>query len=256
MKEIISSQKSEDSKRDYLVDHFAYMVYQHFDVLLLESTAEFASLYVDILSELITNGIMHSGSDVFALMFSDKFSIKFSISDNGVGLYDSLSRKKDNEYYKKFDLSRKIFETTKLDRNTLTESLVAIFETLFYSMAKKRLGLFDLMVNVVNHFSGYFRLHNECVQIIFSSRLNKELESLEQIRNNIRKLYVMKDYGRIEENSFQKEMKRRISEGESLLLDLFQNTLKNYSDDIKFSAIRTFGVRFKGVHIEVEIPKQ
>jgi hypothetical protein len=256
LKAILLSEKSEDEKRDYSVEHYAYKVFQHFEVLLRESTNQFASLYVDILSELITNGIMHSGTDVFALMFSDKFSIKFSIADNGVGLYKSLEKKKDNDYYKKFDLSNKIFESTGLKRNTLTNSLVSIFETLFYSMAKKRLGLFDLMVNVVNRFSGYFRLHNECSQVVFSPRLGKELESLGKIREEIRKLYFEKEFKPNGEAKFDAEIKRLISEGEVLLLELFQNTIKKYSEDVKFSAIRTFNVRFKGVHIEVEIPKQ
>lgn len=256
LKEIYSSLRSEDEKRDYFIEYYSYKVSDHFEVLLRESTNQFASLYVDILSELITNGIMHSGTDVFALMFSDKYSIKFSISDNGVGLQHSLKEKKDNEYYKRFELSKKIFERTELKPNTLTNSLVSIFETLFYSMTKKRLGLFDLMVSVVNHFSGYFRLHNECSQIIFSSRLSKELETLEQTRNEIRNLYFKKECKYIEEAEFDTSIKLLISEGESLLLELFQNTLKKYSDDVRFSAIRTFNVRFKGVHIEVEIPKQ
>ena len=194
--------------------------------------------------------------DVFALMFSDKFSIKFSISDNGVGLQSSIRKKEDDNYYKRFELWNKIFERTKLQQNTLTESLVAIFETLFYSMIKKRLGLFDLMVNVVNHYSGYFRLHNECSQIILSPRLGKELESLEYTRNEIRNLYFQKEFDKVDETKFDTDIKRLISEGESLLLGLFQSILKKYSDDIRFSSIRTFNVRFKGVHVEVEIPKQ
>lgn len=258
LKEIYSSLRSEDEKRDYFIEYYSYKVSDHFEVLLRESTNQFASLYVDILSELITNGIMHSGTDVFALMYSDKYSIKFSISDNGMGLYNSLNGKKENEnkYYKKFELSKEIFNSTSLTPNTLTQSLVSIFETLFYSMTKKRLGLFDLMVNVVNRFSGYFRLHNECSQIIFSSRLSKELVALEQVRNGIRNLYFKKECKGIEEEEFDAKIKVLISEGKSLLLGLFQNTLKKYSDDIRFSAIRTFNVRFKGVHIEVEIPKQ
>lgn len=250
---------SADAKRDYFVEHYNFKVGEHFEILLQESTSEFASLYVDILSELIANGIIHSGTDVFALMFSDKYSIKFSISDNGMGLFNSLDKKDNseyNEYYKKFELYEKLFDKTGWTKNTLTNSLVSIFEALFYSMTKKRLGLFDLMVNVVNHFSGYFRLHNECSQIIFSPRLGKELESLEEIRNKIRKLYFEKEFKQNEETKFDVEIKQLISEGELLLLELFQNTLKKYSDDVKFSAIRTFNVRFKGVHIEVEIPKQ
>lgn len=249
---IISSNISEDEKRDYFIEHYSYKVYEHFDALLRESTGDFVSLYVDILSELITNGIIHSGSDVFALMFSDKYSIKFSISDSGIGLYDSLDKKESNIYYEKFDLTKKILKKTKLPTNTLTKSLVAIYETLFYSMVKKRLGLFDLMVNVVNQYSGYFRLHNECSQVIFSPRLSRELKSLETIRVGIRNLYF-KSEGEVD---FGAEIKKMILEGEDLFLELFQSTLKKYSEDVKFSAIRTFNVRLKGVHIEVEIPKQ
>ena len=256
LKAIISSGKSEDEKRDFFVEHYTYKVFEHFDVLLRESTSEFASLYVEILSELITNGVIHSGSDVFALMFSDKYSIKFSISDSGIGLYNSLLGKNDSEYYKKFNLSKKIFESTKIPINTLTQSLVTIFETMFYSMIKKRLGLFDLMINVVNHYFGYVRLHNECSQIIFSPRLGGELELLEHVREELRSLYFKKDFNQINESVFDAEFKRLISKSESLLLELFQSTLKKYSEDTKFSAIRTYTIRFRGVHIEVEIPKQ
>ena len=99
-------------------------------------------------------------------------------------------------------------------------------------------------------------MHNECSQIIFSSRLSKELEPLEQTRNEIRNLYFQKEFKKVDETKFDAEIKFLISKGETLLLELFQSTLKKYSDDIRFSAIRTFNVRFKGVHVEVEIPKR
>ena len=68
--------------------------------------------------------------------------------------------------------------------------------------------------------------------------------------------YFKKEFKKVDETEFDAEIKCLISKGESLLLELFQSTLKKYSDDVRFSAIRTFNVRFKGVHVEVEIPKQ
>ena len=66
----------------------------------------------------------------------------------------------------------------------------------------------------------------------------------------------MKEFKQIGETEFNIQMKQKVSEGKYLLLKLFQNTLKKYSDDVRFSAIRTYNVLFNGVHIEVEIPKQ
>ena len=256
---IQSSNKSKEEKRDYYVEYFSFKVYEHFDVLLRESTNNLASTYVNILSELITNGIQHSGSDVFALMFSDKYSMKFSISDNGIGLKQSIENKENdelNEYYNRNELTNKIFNIANLNKNIITESLVSIFETLFFSMTKKRLGLIDLLLNVVNHFSGYFRIHNNYSQIIFSSRLGKELMPLGQIRDSIIKLYFKKDFKQISTSDYDSEMIQLITHGESLLFELCKDTIEKYSEDIRFSAIRAYYNNFNGVHIEVEIPKQ
>ena len=254
MRDILATEWTDDKKRDYFIEYYSYKVFEHFDTLLQESTNEFSSLYVDVLSELITNGIMHSGSDVFALMFSDKYSIKFSISDNGIGLYQSLQNKLNFD----FELSNELFSDTTLNlsRNPRTESLVTIFEALYFSMSKKRLGLFDLMINVINHFSGYFRLHNGCSQIIFSSRQSKELEKLEKTRKEIRSLFYANDSNLCDEAGILTKVESLKLIGKKQFVELFKNSMKNYSNDIKFSAIRFYNVRFNGVHIEVEIPKQ
>lgn len=254
LRDILATEWTDDKKRDYFIEYYSYKVFEHFDTLLQESTNEFSSLYVDVLSELITNGIMHSGSDVFALMFSDKYSIKFSISDNGIGLYQSLQNKLNFD----FELSNELFSDTTLNlsRNPRTESLVTIFEALYFSMSKKRLGLFDLMINVINHFSGYFRLHNGCSQIIFSSRQSKELEKLEKTRKEIRRLFYANDSNLCDEAGILTKVESLKLIGKKQFVELFKNSMKNYSNDIKFSAIRFYNVRFNGVHIEVEIPKQ
>jgi hypothetical protein len=37
-------------------------------------------------------------------------------------------------------------------------------------------------------------------------------------------------------------------------LKLYKNICDKYNNDFKYSSIRFYNVRFKGVHIEVEIP--
>ncbi len=245
-----------DDERNRCVEEYSYKVYNHFAPILQEiQNKQDISLYAEILSELITNGIVHSKSDVFALMFSDRYAMKFSISDNGIGFAASL-KNKENDTLK--ELKEELYKKAKRnpDDDPRIDAMVAIFEALFYSMVKERLGLFDLMINVVNHYYGYFRIHDSCSQIIFSARLGMELEGLENIRNNIRKNYIDKIFnGSITDKEFEEKKKYQVKEGYKLFVNLFQNTLEQYSKDVIFSSIRMFNVRFKGVHIEVEIPK-
>ena len=37
-------------------------------------------------------------------------------------------------------------------------------------------------------------------------------------------------------------------------IQFYQNTAEKFSNDVKYSSIRFYNVRFRGVHIEVEIP--
>ena len=168
----------EESQRDFLIEYFTYLVENHFGTLLndKEVTSERRVEFIDILSELITNGLIHSKSEVFIMMFSNRFKTSFSISDNGIGLFNSISIKKSNEFYENMAVFNQLKKEVKFKMSdNVQASAFAIFESLYYSILKDRQGLFDLMCNVVINCNGYFRLHNDYVQIIVSSRLNDEL---------------------------------------------------------------------------------
>jgi len=245
----------EDEKRDWFVEHYSYAVGNHFWPLLQEFASDNILFYVEILSELVTNGVIHSGTDVFALMFSDRFATKFSVSDNGIGFAASLSEKKDSPCYKKQELSELICQKYKMKDDEASRSLLAIFEALYYSMMKNRVGLFDLLISVVNDYQGYIRLHTDYAQVIFSVRMRDEIAQLNELRTKIRNLFSQKNFGLVTENKFYNLMNPVIVASKTAMMDLFHKMWENYNEDVRFSSIRFFPVRFRGVHVEAEISK-
>lgn len=254
---MIASIKEEEAKRDYLVEYYTFKVREHFGTLLYEKevTNELANEFVMILSELITNGVIHSQANTFALMFSDRYKTKFSISDNGIGLWASLSNKREGNFYKKFELANIIQKNLPFHTNpNITRSLLSIFETLYYSMLKNRHGLFDLMCNVVVDTNGYFRIHNDYCQIIISSRMINELIPLYELRKKIVEIHNRYSFNIISLSEFNNSMTLFTEQGKYEFQNLVNTILRKFSEDTRFSAIRIFDVKFRGVHIEVEIP--
>jgi hypothetical protein len=139
--------------------------------------------------------------------------------------------------------------------DNVQSSAFAIFESLYYSILKDRQGLFDLMCNVVINCNGYFRLHNDYVQIIVSSRLNDELNELCKIRNKIIEIFNETRWNIISEQESNSKMKILSNKAKTKIVLLGKNIFLKYSEDTRFSAIRIFNVQFKGVHIEAEIPQ-
>lgn len=253
----ISSIENEELQRDYLVEYYTFKVQEHFSELLYEneSTIEFTNDFIEILAELITNGVLHSQSNAFVLMFSDRYKTKFSISDNGIGLFNSLSKKTDSNFYRKFEIFNLLSKSFELHvSEQLKNSILAIFETLYYSMLKDRQGLFDLMCNVVINCNGYFRLHNDNAQIIISHRMVNELHPLYVIRQEIVETHNSKLFGKIDNESFESKIQSLSQRCLNSFLGLANSIFKKYSQDIRFSSIRLYQIRFRGVHIEVEIP--
>lgn len=247
----------EEAQRDFLVEHYTYKVKEHYGILLNENdnTGNYTNDFVEILAELITNGVLHSKSDTFSLMFSDKYKTKFSISDSGIGLYDSLDKKNNNHFYKKFVLLNSLSKTFNLKVSEhIKLSLLAIFETLFYSMLKDRKGLFDLMCNVVINCGGYFRLHNNNAQVIISSRMLNDIQVLYETRALILNTHNAILFGQIPEKDFIIKMQELEAKSRQQIIQLATSIFKKFSIDVKFSSIRLFEVKFRGVHIEVEIP--
>lgn len=250
--------EEEPAQRDSLVEFYTYKVKEHFYDLLFENetTSHLTSEFIEILSELITNGVLHSKSDAFVLMFSDKFKTKFSISDNGIGLYESLKNKKDTgEFYQKFELLNSLSNSFPLNiDDNIKNSVLILFETLYYSMLKNRQGLFDLMCNVVLDCSGYFRLHTDNAQIIISARMLTELQNLYETRIQILNTNHSLMFGKIKLEEYKEKMTILKGICKMQISELATSIFRKYSEDTRFSALRIFEVRFRGVHIEVEIP--
>lgn len=257
--EVIENFPGDDEKqRDSLAQIYTYIVKEQFSSLLYENefTSNQHNLYINILSELITNGVIHSKSPTFALMFVDKFKTKFSISDNGLGFTESLKNKVATNYYKPNELSKKLLTLKNLNNinEKIVYNLISIFEALFFSFLKNRRGLFDLMANVVLNSKGYFRLHSENSQIIISNRMRKQLEPLYDLREKIYEVHTKYQVNIISENLYNDSIISLRDEALGLFISFFLSVQNKFNDDIKFSSIRFFKVKFKGVHIEVEIP--
>ena len=254
---ILNSFEKDDDRRDYLIEYYTFKVQNHFLDLLEDKihTNNLKNDFVEILSELITNGVLHSHSNVYALMFSDRFKTKFSISDNGIGLYESLNNKLDTNIYSKFKLYKVLMsEMTILCSDSQKESLFAIFETLYYSMLKDRRGLFDLISKVIIDCNGYFRLHNDNAQIIISNRMYNELIPLLQIRKKILDIHNHYGYHNLIDKEYKVKLMPLLEVGFQSFLVFSKTVIEKYNVDVKFSSVRFYQVKFKGVHIEVEIP--
>lgn len=255
---IVGNQISDEDKRDLINEYYTIKVQNQFSDLLFENsnTEKLQSFFVEVLAELITNGVLHSKSNVYALMFLDRYKTKFSISDNGIGLFNSLNDKNDCFYYTKFEFSKEFLKSKKIKLNVdenIKNNLFAIFETLYYSMLKNRKGLFDLMCNVVLRCNGYFRLHNENSQIIISQRMANDLLKLFELRNEVLDIHYKFLFENNQEK-YQTDLKSIILKLKEHYAEFVFNTIEKYNNDIKFSSIRFYEVKFKGVHIEVEIP--
>ncbi|WP_321278821.1 hypothetical protein [Marinifilum fragile] len=258
LKEQLLRFERDEEKRDYLNSHFTYKVKEHFGDLLFENeyTSQQHNSFIDILSELITNGVMHSNSETYALMFSDRFATKFSISDNGIGLSNSMLEKENTFYYTSNSLKKEISKIKSFDvkNERVLENLYVIFEVLYYSSLKDREGLFDLIVNVVLLGKGYFRIHTDNCQVVISNRMMNELIVLNNLRKEIVKLHSDMLLGLLSQEKFKENLTERTRNVKQAFIQFYIKALEKFSHDIKYSSIRFYGVRYRGVHIEVEIP--
>jgi hypothetical protein len=96
-------------------------------------------------------------------------------------------------------------------------------------------------------------LHNENSQIIISQRMATDLLKLFESRNEVLDIH----YEFLFENNQEKyetDLKNIIPRLKEQYAKFVFNTIEKYNNDIKFSSIRFYEVKFKGVHIEVEIP--
>lgn len=258
LRSLLQKYTGEDKQRDFLISHYTYKVREHFQDLLFDNdfTADLHNIYIDILSELITNAVLHSKSNAYALMFVDRYRTKFSISDNGVGFEESMKTKEATSYYTPNQLRNELIQYPALETvsQQILENLFTIFETLYYSALKDRHGIFDLMINVVLGSHGYFRVHNNNSQIIISSRMMKELKDLAEIRKHIYDIHISFLLGQLDKESWSLELAQKSEQLRYSFVSFYKKAIDKYSHEIKYSSLRFFKVKFRGVHIEVEIP--
>ncbi len=261
------SSKNEEEKRDILVEYYMFKVEDRFSKLynkiednrsfLQRSTniLDYKKFYLHILPELITNGVLHSGANTFASLFNDGFKTKISVSDNGVGLQKSMETKTNYGFYSPRKLTSELEKVGKFNINqNFLNTLHLVFETLYFSMLKNRLGLFDLIGNVVLKLDGVFRMHTENTQIVLSKRINEILVKLYNKRKEIIRQHDDSLLEKISKDELNENMNKLSEEALMLFVDFYTNVISNYSKDVKYSSVRFYPVKFRGVHIEVEIP--
>jgi len=191
------------------------------------------------------------------MMFVDRYRTKFSISDNGIGLKKSLDTKVFFPFYYSKDEFRNSLEKKETKFSPVfIENLIDIFEALFYSSIKEREGIFDLMLNVVLNSQGYFRLHTDNCQIIVTNRIFKYLSSLQKIRASILYTHKLNENTELDNSIYKKDIVEYKNQIKKLFAKMLSVTIDYYSEETQFSSIRFFNVKFKGVHIEVEIPNR
>jgi len=258
---------NEEQKRDKLVEYYMFKVEKKFSKLFPESNInknflqsttniiDYKKFYIHILPELITNGVLHSGANTFASLSKDIYKTKISVSDNGIGFSQSLNKKENLGFYRKNRLTEELSRKSNFNINiSYLISLHSIFETLYFSMLKNRLGLFDLICNVILMLDGTFRIHTENTQLVLSKRINNIIVKLYNKRKEIIKLHDEKLLDKISDEYLNSQINVLSEEALSLFINFYEQILEKYNKDVKFSSIRFFPVRFKGVHIEVEIP--
>lgn len=249
----------ENNQRDKLIEHFSLVVDSDFDDIFFDNeiTTEKRYQFIDYLSELITNSLLHSDSDCFLSFHTNKFKTAISISDSGIGLYNSLKSKSvPSGNYNPTQLTNTLKSILKLKLDDrVQDNFLSIFEALFYSCLKDRRGLFDLMTSIVLQGHGIFRIHNYSVQLIISSKLDSELNKLTKIREAIFKNLVNLKNAEGNSKIINESLKEFSEKAKHVFIDLFTKIISNYSNDIRYSPIRFYTVEFKGVHIEAEIPR-
>jgi hypothetical protein len=177
-----------------------------------------------ILTEVCKNGCSHSNSMCFATLqttMSSRISFRkayVAISDCGIGYYDSICRKILDYGYIPFLLDAEGFLSLKQKDE---RDIVAILEAILFRRDETIYGMFDVIKRVVST-NGVVRIHSQQTQLVFTQR--NFLAYLDNVK---------------------------------LLLDDFKFKYEeaiNTNLNAKYSNVRKSGSRFKGVHIEIEVP--
>lgn len=183
-----------------------------------------ADVVLDILTELITNAVLYSGSHCSVMLQRIGNITKISISDCGVGFEYSFEKKRE-KFGKEY---KNVFGEYSAIDQTKYKNFLFIFETLFYSKEKEestaRENLYTLLKTILKKRGeneiqeGTIRIHYNDTQVIMTSNRCSACEK-----------FAPKECAKC--------------------------LLKNYNPttEISKSNLRFFESTFKGVHIEVEL---
>ncbi|MBN1971819.1 MAG: hypothetical protein JW870_20840 [Candidatus Delongbacteria bacterium] len=196
------------------------------------------------ISELIENGIIHSGSEVFSSIFSSNKRSIISVADIGIGFEASLGNKSESEFpLTKFYILNHFKKEKKYIKNF--HNCYIIFDALLFSLNRNRHGLIDVILEYPTQENGYSRIHDTDLQIVISNRYFNIIDEIKQLRKKIIKAFT--------NNMPSVELQSLFLKGAELLIELCERIIDNYNIEINVSSIRKFKTRFPGVHIECEL---
>lgn len=180
---------------------------------------EKARRLIDIISEFTENACIHSetGSFVSSQINTNKY-FYVSISDYGIGFRKSFGKKeKEKGYLPQF--YRQFPDSSYIN-------LFSIIEAIFYNSKKKVYGIFS-GIKAVLELNGTIRIHSTDTQLILT-------------KSNFEKYLLVDIQNEDEKNDFVNSF------AGSLML--------SPQKELQYSALRLTRYKFKGVHIEIEIP--
>lgn len=172
-----------------------------------------------LISEIIANAQVYSKSLCYSYLQTNKYSTIISVADVGIGLSQSLNRKRMNNIYKgdKFEFYKDKKEIIKYEyRNLFLEDYLDIMEALYYSECQDRINLWYLK-NMIVRNQGILRIHTNTTQVIFTSARCKNC-----------------------------------TKGS---LECMECLLKESKIRSAYSPVKIFDTKLAGVHIEIEIKR-
>lgn len=161
----------------FVKNRFKDVLYDNDKPILNEEDAQ---VVLDIITELITNAVLYSGSHCSAMLQRIGNVIKMSISDYGVGFEYSFEKKKE-KFKKEYKDVFNEFNTVEQEKY---KNYIYIFETLSYSKKKEestdRENLFTLLKIILKKQgkrviqNGTIRIHYKNTQVIMTSNTCSE----------------------------------------------------------------------------------
>lgn len=190
--------------------------------ILYKLNARNQRIVLNVLTEIITNAVLYSGSPCSAMLLTREKETKISISDCGVGFEYSFEKRKEKfggEY-------NRVFSKFSPDYQVKYKNFLYIFEALQYSKEKSdaRDNLFTLLRIVLGKNGdsevdeGTFRIHYNDTQVILTSKRCRACSKFDP---------------------------------EACAKCLLSNY--NPTEDVSISNLRFFSSIYRGIHIEIEL---